>query len=88
MSFAHAKGLKASDGKPLSEFMIAGADHRFVKAEAEIDGESILVSAPEIASPKTVQFGWHSKAQPNLVNGAGLPASPFHTRNWKGGTGE
>ncbi len=38
--------------------------------------------------PKSVRFGWHNAAQPNLVNGAGLPASPFHTDDWKGGRGE
>jgi hypothetical protein len=26
-----------------------------------------------------VRFGWHQMAEPNLVNGAGLPASPFST---------
>ena len=88
LTFAHAKGLRARNDKPLTEFQIAGADGEFVKAVAEIDGESVVVSAEGVASPKQVRFGWHKLANPNLVNGAGLPASPFQTDKWRGGTGE
>lgn len=88
LSFAHAKGLKSRDGKPLNEFQIAGADGKFVAATAEIKGETVVVSADGVADPRTVRFGWHKVANPNLVNGAGLPASPFQTENWSGGTGE
>jgi sialate O-acetylesterase len=33
-----------------------------------------------VPEPVLVRFGWHEEAEPNLVNGAGLPASPFRTR--------
>ena len=88
VSFAHAKGLSTRDGKSLTEFQIAGADGKLVAARAEISGETVIVSAEGVANPKTVRFGWHKVANPNLVNGAGLPASPFQTDNWSGGTGE
>jgi sialate O-acetylesterase len=88
LTFAHAKGLKSRDGKDLNEFKIAGADGNFVDAQAKISGTSVLVSAKEVSSPKHVQFGWHRSANPNLINKAGLPASPFQTNNWTGGTGE
>jgi sialate O-acetylesterase len=89
LEFAHtASGLKSRDDAALSEFQIAGADGKFVKAEAKVDGKSIVVSAAGIAEPKNVRFGWHKLANPNLVNSEGLPASPFHTDNWQGGTGE
>jgi len=89
LSFAHVGGgLKSRDGKPLSEFQIAGADDKFVSAEATIDGDVIVVQAKEVASPAQVRFGWHNTTNPNLVNQAGLPASPFQTNNWQGGTGE
>jgi sialate O-acetylesterase len=35
-----------------------------------------------------VRFGWRKITNPNLVNSAGLPASPFQTDDWQGGTGE
>ncbi len=87
VSFAHAAGLKSRDGKALSEFKVAGADGKFVSAQAEIDGDTVVVSADGV-TPVQVQFGWHKVANPNLVNGAGLPASPFQSKDWQGGTGE
>jgi sialate O-acetylesterase len=88
LNFAHvAEGLKARDDQPLNEFQIAGADGQFVPAVAKIDGKSVVVSAEQVAAPTQVRFGWHKLANPNLVNSAGLPASPFQTENWSGGTG-
>ena len=40
-----------------------------------------------MAEPKNVRFGWHKTAHPNLANKARLPASPFQTDKWRGGTG-
>lgn len=89
IKFAHtADGLKSGDGKPLNEFQIAGADGKFVDATAVIDGDSVVVTADAVKEPKHVRFGWHKVAMPNLVNSAGLPASPFQTDNWQGATGE
>jgi len=79
ISFQYASGLKASDGKPLTEFTIAGEDKAFVPAEATVEGDSLLVRSSAVAKPAAVRFGWHEEALPNLVNGAGLPASPFRT---------
>jgi sialate O-acetylesterase len=73
-------GLKSRDGQPLTWFEIAGADGKFVKAEAKIIGkDEVEVSSAEVKSPKAVRFAWDETAQPNLCNGAGLPAEPFRT---------
>ena len=89
MEFAHvAAGLKSRDDAALSEFQIAGADGNFVNAEAKIDGDTVVVSSSKVAEPRNVRFGWHKLANPNLMNSEGLPASPFQTDNWQGGTGE
>jgi sialate O-acetylesterase len=89
ITFAHTgSGLKSRDGKPLAEFEIAGADGKFVPAEATIDGETVVVEAQAVAAPTQARFGWRNVANPNLVNKEGLPASPFQTNNWQGGTGE
>ncbi len=83
ISFDHAgSGLVSRDGKPLSWFTIAGEDKKFVEAQAEIDGESVVVSSPQVSKPVAVRFGWHDKAEPNLSNKEGLPASPFRTDQW------
>jgi sialate O-acetylesterase len=88
LSFAHAGGLKSRDEKPLSEFEIAGADGKFVPAEAAVDGDTVVVQAEGVSEPAQVRFGWREVANPNLVNKEGLPASPFQTKDWQGGTGE
>ena len=75
-------GLVSRDGKPLSWFTIAGADKKFVKASAKIDGKTVVVSCDAVAKPAAVRFGWSKKAVPNLNNKAGLPASPFRTDKW------
>ena len=75
-------GLVASDGQPLKWFEIAGEDHIFYNAEAEVAGDTVVVWNPRVASPKAVRFGWHQLAVPNLANKEGLPASPFRTDNW------
>lgn len=83
LKFQHAGGgLVAEGGKPLSHFQIAGEDQKFVAAKAEIDGETVVVSADEIAKPVAVRFAWDQMAEPNFYNKAGLPASPFRTDDW------
>jgi len=86
LKFKHAKGLKSLDGKPLTWFSIAGADKKFVPATATIVGETVVVESPEVSSPVAVRFGWNQIAEPNLANGAGLPASPFRTDKWSDAT--
>jgi sialate O-acetylesterase len=89
VSFSHTDGgLKARDDKPLNEFEIAGEDGMFVAAEATIDGDTVVVQSKDVAAPTQVRFGWRNVANPNLMNGKGLPASPFRTKDWKGWTAE
>ncbi|MEN6561624.1 MAG: sialate O-acetylesterase [Acidobacteriota bacterium] len=83
LSFDHVGGgLVANDGQPLKWFEIAGEDHIFYKAEAEIAGDTVVVWSPRVPAPKAVRFGWDQLAVPNLANKEGLPASPFRTDNW------
>ena len=63
-------------------FTIAGADKKFVPAEARVDGDSVVVSAAEVASPVAVRFAWGDTVQCNLYNKEKLPASPFRTDAW------
>jgi sialate O-acetylesterase len=82
VSFKHGAGLKSRDGKDLSWWAIAGEDKKFVKAVAKIEGDSVVVSAEGVTNPVAVRFGWNQLAEPNLTNGAGLPASPFRSDKW------
>lgn len=82
LQFDHASGLKSRDGQPLNWFTIAGKDQQFKPATATIKGESIVVQSKAVPNPVAVRFGWSDVAQPNLVNEANLPASPFRTDDW------
>ena len=75
-------GLTSRDDKPLNWFEIAGDDKKFVKAQAKIDGDTVVVYSDTVISPVAVRFGWLQTAQPNLINKERLPASPFRTDNW------
>jgi sialate O-acetylesterase len=79
LKFKHAAGLKLSDSKPGQHFTIAGEDQKFVPATATIDGETVVATSPDVPKPVAVRFGWTDTSEPNLFNGAGLPASPFRT---------
>lgn len=81
--FSHVgSGLTSYDGGLLGDFEIAAADRKFVKAKAEIAGDSVVVSSEAVTAPVAIRYGWHQTAQPNLINKEGLPASPFRTDNW------
>lgn len=83
LRFGHSKGgLKTFDGLPPTGFTIAGADHKFHAATAKLDGSRIVVSSPEVPKPFAVRYGWNDFPTVNLVNSAGLPASPFRTDDW------
>ncbi|WP_262245168.1 sialate O-acetylesterase [Parapedobacter soli] len=82
LSFKYAEGLHANGGA-LTEFEICGADRVFVKANAIIEQDIIVVSSSEVNQPIAVRFAWKNFPRPNLYNEAGLPASPFRTDNWE-----
>jgi sialate O-acetylesterase len=82
ITFRHGHGMKAADGGKVKGFAIAGSDRKFVWAEAEIQGEDVVVSSPEVAKPVAVRYAWDDDPECNLVNSAGLPASPFRTDQW------
>jgi sialate O-acetylesterase len=84
VKFKHAVGLRAGDDGALVGFSIAGEDRKFKWAQAKIDGDTVIVWSPEVVNPVAVRYGWSNNPAVNLVNGAGLPASPFRTDTWPG----
>ena len=79
LHFRHTgSGLVAKDG-PLKGFTIAGKDKAFVPAQAEIQGNTVVVSAGTVTDPHAVRYGWENVPDVNLYNQEGLPASPFRT---------
>ncbi len=87
LRFDHVDGgLVAKGGGPLKGFAIAGEDKKFVWAEAEIQGDTVVVSSPQVPKPVAVRYAWADNPICNLYNAEGLPASPFRTDDWPGVT--
>jgi sialate O-acetylesterase len=81
LSFDHTgSGLMTVDGEPLSQFAIAGADKKFVWANAQIEGNKVIVWNDLVPAPLFVRYAWADNPDgANLYNKEGLPASPFRT---------
>ena len=73
-------GLVAKGGGPLGGFTVAGADKKFVSAQARIEGNKVVVSSDQVAAPVAVRYAWADNPDSaNLYNKEGLPASTFRT---------
>lgn len=86
LTFDYATGLRAAGlhapAGDLRGFALAGADQKFVWATARIADDRVIVSSPDIPNPIAVRYAWAANPIGNLVNAAGLPASPFRTDKW------
>ena len=83
-SFDHSDGglvLTLKDG--MNNFLIAGEDKIFKKADAMIAGGKLVVYSREVKKPVAVRYGWTNYVDASLFNKAGLPASSFRTDDWE-----
>ena len=73
-------GLATNDDEQPNHFAIAGADKKFVWANAKIEGDKVVVWHQDIVEPRYVRYAWADNPDSaNLYNKEGLPASPFRT---------
>lgn len=73
-------GLEAKGGEALKGFAIAGDDKKFVWGDAKIEGDTVVVTSPDVPHPTIVRYAWaNNPMSDNLFNKAGLPAPPFRT---------
>jgi sialate O-acetylesterase len=77
LHFADGAGLRTSDGRPPRGFTLCGADGVFHVAAAVISNGTVRVATEQVPRPIEVRYGWSDCPDVNLVNRAGLPASPF-----------
>jgi sialate O-acetylesterase len=78
----HPAGYSPFPADRLIGFYVAGADRKWVEAEAQLEGDTVVVSSPLVPSPAAVRYGWAQSPRANLYNREGLPASPFRTDDW------
>lgn len=72
-------GLASRDGQPLNWFEIIGKETDWTKADAVIEGDTVVLSSAQVKEPVAMRFAWNKAAVPNLINKAGLPASAFRS---------
>jgi sialate O-acetylesterase len=88
IAFDHAgDGLAAGEGGPLEGFLVAGWDKKFLRAQAAVEGDKLVVWSKSVASPVAVRYAWSDNPEGcnlwNKVDGKPwLPASPFRTDDW------
>ncbi len=78
------KGLTStsSDGS-VNAFALAGADHKWVWAQARVEGDHVVVWSDAVRAPVAVRYAWaNNPVNANLYNKDGLPAAPFRSDSW------
>lgn len=80
LAFENAEGgLKSPGNESVKGFFIAGSDARFYPANAEIAGDILKLSSPDVPQPVAVRYGYGTFFRVNLYNSSGFPAVPFRT---------
>jgi len=82
LSFDYADDGLTALGKPLDHFQIAGKDRVFRDANAQLKGNTVVVSSPAVSEPVAVRYCWDNTSEASLFNKTSLPASSFRTDNW------
>ncbi len=88
--FKYAEGgLATTDGKDPNWFYVAGADKKWERAQAKIDGKTVLVWSDQVKEPVAVRYAWaNNPFGCNLCNQVDgkvfLPSGPFRSDDWPG----
>jgi sialate O-acetylesterase len=79
-----AGGLRtARASEPPRGFYVAGADRRWMPAEARLDGDRIVLRSAAVPTPVAARYAWVNNAsEANVVGGDGLPLPPLRTDDW------
>ncbi|MBN1185381.1 MAG: 9-O-acetylesterase [Bacteroidales bacterium] len=78
IKFEHiADSLKTKDGRVVKGFALAGDDNKYHWAEAQIEGNTVIVFSENVSVPVKIRYAWADNPECNLINSKMLPASPF-----------
>lgn len=71
--------LQAKDSNVVKGFAFCDNDEKFIRARAQVvDEDTVEVFSEKVKNPTIVYYGWAQNPKGiNLINKAGLPASPF-----------
>lgn len=74
----YVEPARPTPGEKLNHFRLCGKDRKWHAAEAEIVGDTVVVTSKNVAEPVGVQYAhFAAPMNANLYNKAGLPATPF-----------
>ncbi|MCE5278514.1 MAG: sialate O-acetylesterase [Planctomycetaceae bacterium] len=79
LEFDHAGAGLVVKGNRLEGFEVAGADGKFVPAQAVAAGSTVTLSSQTLAKIESVRYAWAGVPRCSLYNSANLPAGPFRT---------
>ncbi len=83
LKFLTAGVLKTRDGAAPRQFTLAGADHKFMPADALVQGNEVVLSCDLISQPEAVRYAWTNDPDGlNLTDDSNLPTIPFRTDHW------
>lgn len=88
LTFDHVDGgFRPFDVNEPRGFTIAGADKKFVNAQAKVVGpDKVEVWSDQVAQPESVRYAWADNPVCNMYSAVGLPLTPFRTDDWPGVT--
>ena len=77
--------LGSMSAREVVGFELAGEDRAFHLASAVIDwdGQTIIVSCPEVQKPVAVRYGFRNWMGANLQKTNGIPVPPFRSDDWE-----
>ena len=83
VEFDNAAGLKTTDGEAPKAFWISDDQAKWVRADAKIEGSTIILNSSEVEKPLYVRYAFSGMPKVNLVNEFNLPAYPFRTDSFQ-----
>lgn len=72
-------GLTTADGKAPTGFVLGSRTGGLYPAQAEIDGNTVVLSSPLVPEPERVRYAFTGYCPVNLCNKEGFPALPFRS---------
>lgn len=81
LHFTNTHGGLRARGGGLEGFAIASSVYRLVWADARIEGDTVIVSAPTVVAPEGVRYAYEDLPSrgATLTDALGHPAAPFRT---------
>jgi hypothetical protein len=81
---AGTAALAIRGGDRLKGFALTERPNRWAYAEAQIEGDRVIVTQPKLKAPVALRYDWVVEAghEGNLTDASGLPALPYRSDDW------